>query len=104
MSQFEIERSYGPEPADVTFANGFNAKKEITMQKPRLKILMAEDDQNDYLLVEGMLNQAEGENFQLERAQDYDTALSMIERNAHDVYLLDYKLGGGDGIELLRKA
>jgi DNA-binding NtrC family response regulator len=74
------------------------------MNKPPIKILMAEDDQNDYLLVQGMLNQAEGEKFHLERAQNFETAISMIRQKAHDVYLLDYKLGEGNGIELLRAA
>src|ERR1700694_708677 len=31
-------------------------------------------------------------------------ALQAIERNEHDVYLFDYRLGEGDGLELLRQA
>ena len=74
------------------------------MDKSSIKVLLAEDDENDYRLIRRMLQQAEGRDFQLERAKDFDTALSLMERKAHDVYLLDYKLGEDSGIELLRRA
>jgi len=40
----------------------------------------------------------------LDWAPTYREALQAIERNEHDVYLFDYRLGEGDGLELLRQA
>ncbi len=67
-----------------------------------LKVLLVEDDEDDYVIIRDLLS--EMGRFELEWVTNYDHALEAIEREEHDVYLLDYHLGERSGLELLREA
>ena len=69
-----------------------------------LRILVVDDDEEDYLITRALLSEIEGHAFDLEWVADYDGALETMGHNLHDVCLLDYRLGGRDGLELLREA
>jgi PAS domain S-box-containing protein len=68
-----------------------------------IKVLLVDDDQNTYLLTRRMLSKMQGP-FQIEWAPNYENGLEAIKRKQHDVYLLDYRLGARNGLELLRQA
>lgn len=69
------------------------------MKQPR-KILVLDDDENDYLLVEDMLRQAYGANISIDWAADSSTASKLINSYSYDVCLVDYYLGEGvNGLE-----
>ena len=74
------------------------------MDDPRLKVLLVEDDEDDYVLTREFLAEIRGDNFELEWVEDYDTGLEAIYQDRHDVYLVDYRLGKGNGLEVLRAA
>ena len=67
----------------------------------RLRVLLVEDDEDDYVIIRDLLS--EMERFELEWVTGYDDALEAIEREEHDVCLLDYRLGERSGLELLRE-
>ena len=79
-------------------------RKENEMKERKIRVLLIEDDEDDYTLVRDML--AEVPHVRLRRpvGVDYDQALKTIETQAHDVCLLDYRLGERDGIDLLYEA
>jgi len=68
-----------------------------------IRVLLVDDDQNSYLLVRRMLCKMQGP-FQIEWAPNYEAGLEAIIRKQHDVYLLDYRLGSRNGLELLQEA
>ena len=70
----------------------------------RLRLLVVDDDRDDYLITKGLLSQTDGPGFDLDWVGGYDDALETIGRGEHDVYLLDYRLGERDGLTLLREA
>ena len=72
------------------------------MNEALLKVLLVEDDEDDYVIICDLLS--EMERFELEWVIDYEDALKAIEREEHDVCLLDYRLGERSGLELLREA
>jgi PAS domain S-box-containing protein len=74
------------------------------MDIPSLRILLVEDDEDDYLLTRDLLSEIQGEPFQLDWVRDYDAALEAMGLSRHEVYLLDYRLGPRNGLELLRQA
>lgn len=69
-----------------------------------IKVLLVDDDQNYYILTRHQLSKITGEKLHLDWVESYDKGLEEIQRNAHDVYLLDYRLGLRTGIELLQEA
>ena len=69
-----------------------------------LRILLVDDDEDDYLITEDHLLEIASRSFQLDWAPDYATAVEAIARQEHDVYLIDYRLGQETGLDLLRWA
>lgn len=77
---------------------------EIQMDKSTVRVLLVEDDRDDYLLTRELFDEMSGQQYVLDWVSDYDTALEVVCRGEHDVYLFDYRLGARDGLELLKEA
>lgn len=69
--------------------------------QPPIRILLVDDDPDDYLLTRDLLADLPGSPFHLEWACSYDTGLALAGRREHDVYLIDYRLGAQTGLDLL---
>ena len=69
-----------------------------------LKVLLVEDDEDDYLITRGMLDLQDRAQFDLEWCSGYTEALAAIRAQRHDVYLIDYHLGEHTGLDLVRAA
>lgn len=69
----------------------------------KIRILLVEDDDDDYLLVKDLLAEIKNSRYQLQRARSYDEALDLESPDKVDVCLLDYRLGARDGLELMRE-
>ncbi len=63
-----------------------------------------DDDEDDYIITRDLLSEIKGKRFELEWVVTYEAALEAIGGHQHDVYLIDYRLGEHDGLELLRRA
>ena len=73
------------------------------MERNRIKILLVDDDEDDYVITRGLLSEIEGTEFDLEWVATFNGALDAIARRVHDVYLVDYGLGERTGLDLLRE-
>jgi diguanylate cyclase (GGDEF)-like protein len=82
-------------PESVTKASGVDLA-------PR--VLLIEDDEDDYLLTCALLAEVFGDTFALDWVQSWSKALTVIAEARHDVYLVDYRLGERNGLELVREA
>jgi two-component system sensor histidine kinase/response regulator len=69
-----------------------------------IKVLLVDDDQDDYLIIERVFARIPDSPFQLSWCSDYIEAQDLIARKAHDIYLIDYRLGAHTGLELLEYA
>lgn len=67
-----------------------------------LKILLVEDDEDDYLIARSILKEIDMLNFQLDWIKFYEKAEKVIAEQEHDIYLFDYLLGSKSGLELLK--
>lgn len=70
----------------------------------RARVLVVDDDEDDYVITRDLLAQARGREDVVEWAASYEAGLVAMERRAHDVYLVDYRLGGQSGLDLVREA
>lgn len=71
----------------------------------RIKILLVDDDEDDYVIVRELVSEISAWKPELDWAKTYDEALEKIQGKQYDVYLFDYRLGHGEhtGLELLHK-
>jgi len=74
------------------------------MNEQPMRVLLVDDDEDDYVITRDLLAEVKGVSYELEWIATYEAALEAIGRDAHDVYLLDYRLGEHNGLELLREA
>lgn len=68
----------------------------------RIKVLVVEDDDDDFLIIKRLFSSIQNATFETERVADYTSALKQIQLKKHDVYLIDYRLGGKTGLDLLK--
>jgi serine phosphatase RsbU (regulator of sigma subunit)/CheY-like chemotaxis protein len=66
-----------------------------------LNVLVVEDNEDDFLILRHLLRDSHGERYVLEWAETYEEGLEAIQAQRHDLVLLDFRLTGGTGIELL---
>jgi len=74
------------------------------MGRSTIRILLIEDEETDYLLTRRMLASCENQVFDLRWAGSWQSGIEELRRCEHDVCLLDYRIGIGDGLELLKES
>lgn len=72
--------------------------------KETVKILLVEDDEDDYMITKTLIAEIRNWRGILEWVSSYEEALKKLKSNEYDVYLFDYRLGEKTGIDLLKKA
>lgn len=73
----------------------------IRPHEPAISILILDDDEDDVVLTRALLNEIEGSHFDTDWIDDVESALDAILAGKHDLYLVDYRFGTGDGLELI---
>jgi two-component system, cell cycle sensor histidine kinase and response regulator CckA len=80
-------------------------KKQLAVNKTELiKVLLIEDDEDDYFLTKGFLKEIKGQQFEVDWANTHQQGLQKLLEQQHDICLVDYRLGARNGIDLLRAA
>ncbi len=68
------------------------------------KILLIEDDEDDYILLQKVLTKTPKGHYELLWERSYTSGLACMLIGKHDLCMLDYRLGAHTGIELLKTA
>lgn len=74
------------------------------MRENFINILLIDDNEDDYIITRDLLFDIEAQSFKLDWAATFDEGLAAILRQEHELYLVDYRLGMHDGVELIQKA
>ena len=74
------------------------------MTKEQVKILIVEDDEDDFILARELLEEIDSFEFDIEWAANYDIGIEKICEFRHDIYLIDFRLGSKTGIDLIKEA
>jgi diguanylate cyclase (GGDEF)-like protein len=70
-----------------------------------IHILLIDDDEDDFMIIRDYLSELDHqENYGLDWVQTYQAGLMNIQKDSHDIYLIDYYLGDHSGLDLLDEA
>lgn len=70
----------------------------------KTKILIIDDDEDDFLITSDCIVDAGGHRPFLEWANSYEQGLARIKASEHDIFIVDYNLGAKNGINLIKEA
>ncbi|WP_298037860.1 PAS domain S-box protein [uncultured Desulfuromonas sp.] len=70
----------------------------------RLNILLVDDSRLTYVKISDLLSEIKRWQCNLEWADSYAKGLEVMQRDAHDIYLLDHLLDENTGLDLIQKA
>jgi diguanylate cyclase (GGDEF)-like protein/PAS domain S-box-containing protein len=76
----------------------------FSMTQSKINVLLIEDDEDDYILTADLLAQVVGTKYSIAWVSSYAMGRTELLNGKHDVCLVDYRLGEGDGIQLIREA
>ena len=68
------------------------------------RVLLIEDDEDDYLLTQDTLSDIGEDKFDLCWVQSYEAGLTALANEHYDVCLVDYFVGGETGLDIVREA
>jgi signal transduction histidine kinase len=69
-----------------------------------VRVLLVDDDEEDFIIIKKTFQQIEDSPFLLDWVSSFEEAKQLIMADKHDVYLIDYRLGEHNGLELLKFA
>ncbi|GHE77728.1 response regulator [Thalassotalea profundi] len=75
-----------------------------SISKLNKRILLVEDDEDDYILTCDSLQQMPNYHFNIDWVDNSIQALELLKQNRHDICLLDYQLGAINGLTVLKQA
>jgi len=70
---------------------------------PATRVLLIDDDEDEYVLVRSYLESRDGDDFEVQWARTFDEGLAALRQGQHDVYLVDQRLGAETGLSLLER-
>src|SRR5205809_4846076 len=80
------------------------ANETTTWAPSLIKVLLVEDDEDDFIITRDLFTEMRGQRFTLDWMKTFETGLQAMTLNQHDVCLVDYRLGARNGVDLLRAA
>ncbi|MBL4720710.1 MAG: EAL domain-containing protein [Alphaproteobacteria bacterium] len=72
------------------------------MNAPR--VMIVEDDEDDFILARDLLQEVYGADIEVDWAPAWKDGLDALVAAKHDVFLVDYRLGARDGLDLVQEA
>ncbi|OQY97968.1 MAG: hypothetical protein B6D35_13880 [Candidatus Brocadia sp. UTAMX2] len=73
------------------------------MSKEKLKILLVDDDEDDYIITQDLLSEIRLMKFELYWEKTHENVLKLLTNNQFDLCLFDYRLGAKTGLDLLQE-
>lgn len=67
-----------------------------------IHVLLIDDDEDEFVIVSDLFSEI-GSGFSLEWVDNYDDARQDLLEKGHDIYLIDYRLGPRNGLDLIRE-
>src|SRR5215211_2777254 len=72
--------------------------------KPFVKILIIDDDEDDFFITSEYLKQIQEYQLQLDWCYRFNDAVQHLQQRKYDMYFVDYRLGAKTGLDFLKEA
>lgn len=69
-----------------------------------IRVLLVEDDEEDFIIARDLFGEIENTQYALDWVATGAEAIAQFEARRHDIYLIDYRLGVTNGLDLLQLA
>ncbi|MFN2439258.1 MAG: ATP-binding protein [Chitinophagaceae bacterium] len=76
----------------------------MSLEKPFVRILIIDDDEDDYFLTSEYLRQIKEYDLTIDWEYKYADAIEQVKLCNYDIYFVDYRLGAKTGIDFLKEA
>jgi len=76
----------------------------MSLSKPAVKILIIDDDEDDFFITSEYMRQIEEYNLVIEWCYRFNDAIVHLQKCSHDMYFVDYRLGAKTGLDFLKEA
>lgn len=73
------------------------------MSSTLLRILLVDDDGDDFVMTRALLSECPGIRCQLDWAPSFEEGIAALERSLYDLFLCDYRLGAHTGLEFIEQ-
>jgi response regulator of citrate/malate metabolism len=72
--------------------------------KPTVKILIIDDDEDDFFITSEYLKQIQEYQLQIDWCYKYNEAIQQLKERKYHIYFVDYRLGARTGLDFLKEA
>ncbi|WP_373049505.1 ATP-binding protein [Vulgatibacter sp.] len=69
-----------------------------------LRVLLVEDDEDDFVLTRDLLREVESQRYELDWAPTFEEGRKASRRGGYDVHLVDYRLGARHGLDFIQES
>lgn len=76
----------------------------MALLKPDAKILIVDDDEDDFFITSEYLRQIEEYTLSIDWCYRFSDAVAHLKKHSHDLYFVDYRLGAKTGLDFLKEA
>src|SRR3954464_15294069 len=77
---------------------------ELEIMNQAVRLLVLEDDPEDFMLLSGMTSRFVELKAEVIRASTFEEGLQMLSQSVFDAVVVDYRLGARDGLEFIVEA
>ncbi len=86
----------------INSKNQLDQKYAMSPVESQVKILIIEDDEDDFFIIRDFIRSIPGQQFIIDWCYRYQEALDHLRHCRYDIYFADYLLGEKNGLDLLR--
>ncbi len=82
--------------------HSFDIEREMKLETEPIDLLLVEDDEDDFIIVRHYIEKIPNWHIHMDWAISYQAALEKVSRKTYDIFIIDFLLGGKNGIDLMR--
>ncbi|HVG42105.1 MAG TPA: response regulator, partial [Chitinophagaceae bacterium] len=76
----------------------------MSVEKPPVRILIIDDDEDDFFITSEYLRQIEEYKLSIDWCYRFNDAIEHLKSGGYDMYFVDYRLGAKTGLDFLKEA